>query len=427
MKHLLFRAILLELIYLALSFGPDLRGRLLLFLALFLSAALAALFFAQRAGPHAALACGMIFRATLLFHRPDLSRDLLRYVWDGRVALSGVSPYAAPPESPRLKSLRDRDWEEMEHREALTIYPPAAQLLFEAGAATPRPALALRILFAAADLSIVALLLRFPGGEPAAALYAAFPLPVVESAGMGHLDSAGVALLLLSLLLVAGNRRAASGIALGASAMIKYFPLFALGTLLRRGRWALAFGMAATLGAFWALGSRGGSSPAAGLPNFATRWAGNSVVYPVVESAVEAADLPDRAKSVYATWKAKRPQRPWMEKVWPLFYPAFFARLILAVFLAIGLVVIAAGRRDLVGAVLASLGLVLLLSPVFHPWYALWVLPLAALRRKTSWIYLSAAGVLGYALLFPVPRLPAPAALAAEWLPFGVLLWREGL
>src|SRR5262250_2931453 len=156
MKHLLFRAILLEVIYLALSFGPDLRGRLLLFLALFLSAALAALFFAQRAGPRAALACGLIFRATLLFHRPDLSRDLLRYVWDGRVALSGISPYAASPDSSRLIRLRDREWEQMDHRDAPTIYPPAAQLLFEAGAATARPALALRVLFAAADLSVVA-------------------------------------------------------------------------------------------------------------------------------------------------------------------------------------------------------------------------------------------------------------------------------
>lgn len=429
MKHTFPAAILLEALYAALAFSPDFRNRLPLFLALFVSAILAALVFwrsAARGGSRRAiLAWALLFRATLLCRAPDLSDDLYRYVWDGRVAAAGISPYDATPDDPSLAFLRDRDWERMGHRDARTIYPPAAEALFRVAAGSPRPAAVLKVVFAGFDLAVVWLLLAFPGGESAAALYAAFPLPVFESAGMGHLDSAGIALALAAAVWLARGRRAGAGAALAASALLKYIPGFAFLAFLRRGRLAFALAFAATAAALWWSAPRGNAGPATGLANFATRWEGNSVVYPVVERGMELTRLPDRAKRAYADWKSRRPQRPWMEKPWPFFYPAFFARALLGILLAAGLLHIAFRVPDLLAATAASLELLLLLSPVFHPWYALWVLPFAALSRRTSWIYLSGAVALAYALLYPVPGLPMPVILGLEYIPFAWIRARE--
>jgi hypothetical protein len=183
--------------------------------------------------------------------------------------------------------------------------------------------------------------------------------------------------------------------------------------------WAL------TMGVFWLGGSAGGATPAAGLPNFATRWAGNSILYPALESAVERARLAPRAKAAYARWKSERPEKPWMQKPWPYFYPEFFTRVLLAVLLTTGLAVIAWRIGDPVRAAGASLGLFLLLSPVLHPWYVLWIFPFAALFRHAAFLYLSTVIVFGYALSYPVAPFSPGVVLALEYGPFAYLLVRR--
>jgi alpha-1,6-mannosyltransferase len=422
MQYSLAFGILLETIYLVVASASDYRANLLPFFALSLGAAAASLVFARTATPRQALAWGALFRATLLLRAPDLSEDLYRYAWDGHVAAAGVSAYAYAPDDPALASLRNDDWARSAHRDARTVYPPAAQAIFLAAAKTGRPRMVLKTAFAAADLAIVWLLLRFPGGAFAAALYAAFPLAVVESAGMGHLDSAGIALLLAALLLLRSSRPVPSGVGFALSVMTKYFTGFAFLPFLRRGR-APFFAAALLAGtALWAAGARGGASPASGLGNFATRWSGNSVVYPAVETAVDVLGVAPRAKAAYARWKSTRPERPWMERPWGWFYPELVARVVLALLLGAGLVVIAIRLPEPAAAAGASLALFLLLSPVLHPWYALWILPFAALRRSAAFLYLAAAVPFGYGLLHPVAPFSPGSILALEYVPTAALL-----
>jgi hypothetical protein len=56
------------------------------------------------------------------------------------------------------------------------------------------------------------------------------------------------------------------------------------------------------------------------------------------------------------------------------------------------------------------------------PWYVLWVLPFAALRRSAAFLYLAAAVPLGYALLHPVSPFTPGLVLALEYVPTGALL-----
>ena len=44
-----------------------------------------------------------------------------------------------------------------------------------------------------------------------------------------------------------------------------------------------------------------------------------------------------------------------------------------------------------------SIGMALIVSPTVHPWYLLWVLPLACLRESRGWILMTGTVFLAYA------------------------------
>ncbi|MEZ6184543.1 MAG: hypothetical protein R3F62_05965 [Planctomycetota bacterium] len=77
--------------------------------------------------------------------------------------------------------------------------------------------------------------------------------------------------------------------------------------------------------------------------------------------------------------------------------------------------------------------LFLLLSPVVHPWYALWILPLLPLRSpRLAWLFLSLALPVSYAVLLTYDGTPAtwqesPWTRAIEYAPFAALLLVDGL
>jgi len=287
----------------------------------------------------------------------------------------------------------------------------------------------LKAVFGAADLGIVALLAAsaLPGGLFAAALYAFHPLAITESAGQGHVDSLGVALLVAAVLYASRGRALRAGAALAISILVKYVSGAAVLPFLR-GRAGkglrTAVAAAGVTALVWVATARGGVSPVGGLDQYATRWEFNSVLYPAMFAAVEAGQIPQRAKDDFLRWKAAHHDPPWTAKVFPWFYSAFIARLLLAAILATVLVVIAVRVEDLWAAVLLSVGALLLFSPTLYPWYVLWALPFAAARRHAAFLWLSFAVPLSYVMHYPVPGLAIPraAVLAFEYVPFAALL-----
>ncbi|HEY7113435.1 MAG TPA: glycosyltransferase 87 family protein [Thermoanaerobaculia bacterium] len=413
-----------EAAYLGLAALPDARAKLPAYLALAAAAGIVSLLAAtilSGSRPAFLILAAVVFRATLLTRPPDLSDDQQRYLWDARVCAAGISPFAHAPEDPAVARLAPEASARLPHRDLPTIYPPVAQTAFLVGSGGGRHPIALKALFAAADVAIVWLLARLGAGF-GAALYAFHPLPVLETAGQGHLDSLGVALLLTSLVLLAGRRAVLSGLAFALSVLTKYVPAGAILPVLRRGgaRWAVAAAFAAT--AVWAAWSRGGVSPAGSLGAYATRWEFNSVLYRGALSLVRATDLPARAKAEFLEWKARHGHPAWTARIFPYFYDGFFARALLGVLLAALLVGIAARVADARMAVFASLAALLLFSPTLHPWYLLWVLPFAAWKREPAFLYLSFAVPLAYGILYPIPGVAPGALLAAEYVPFGILL-----
>ena len=364
-----------------------------------------------------------MLRATLVARAPELSDDIFRYLWDGRVAAAGISPYARAPRDPALSGLAPDLAPRIAHRDIVTVYPPVAQAAFRVFGGGGH-AIAWKAFSAAADLAVVALLWSAggPGSGFAAALYAFHPLPVTEAAGEGHIDSLGVALLLASLAYLVRRRRALAGVAFAMSILTKYISLAAVLPLFHRGRWKFAGAAALSAAALWIAATRGGASPAGGMRDYAERWEFNSPVYIGAFALMESSDLPRKAKDAFLALKEEWNHPEWTQEVFPYFYSAFFARALLGLLLAAALLVIRRRPLGLSTSVFASLAALLLLSPTLHPWYLLWVLPFAARRREPAFLYLSFLAPVSYALLYPLPGFSRGLVFVLEFLPFTVLL-----
>jgi hypothetical protein len=187
----------------------------------------------------------VLMRLALLFVEPYLSTDIYRYVWDGRVQAAGINPYRYLPIAPELSHLRDAAIFPGINRPdyAVTIYPPAAQVVFLAitrlGESVVAMKLGLLAFDAAAAVLLMALLRRL--GHPVARVvaYAWHPLPIWEVAGNGHVDIAMCALLLGGLVLFLDGRTLRAGMVVTLGALVKPTALLALPVFWRPWNWRL--------------------------------------------------------------------------------------------------------------------------------------------------------------------------------------------
>jgi len=383
---------------------------------------------------------GVLARVALLPVPPELSGDLYRYLWDGHVLLSGQNPYAFAPGHEAVASLRTPWHGLINHPDVPTIYPPGAQFLFVlatvAGSVAGGPALAAKLLWIALDLACGFLLQRvavWRGRRPESVLlwYLWSPLLIVETAWNAHLDAAGV-FLLGALLWVAGmpgrpsqpgldtqgprhspersrGRAVALGALLGGAAMVKVAPAALLPALacrlgLRNGLWGAA-AFALICAALWLpFAGAGGLLPGAdagaltaGFRIYAQHWSANSGAFALIEAMT---DNGVAARGIAAA-------------------------------LVAGVAAFVAWHRFSLGrAWLWVFGAGLLLSPTMHPWYALWVLPVAALRGSRPFLLLTGLVFLGYWGLGSYQAggewLEPAWVPIAIWLPVWALLLAEG-
>jgi hypothetical protein len=191
----------------------------------------------------------LLFRAALLPTRPTLSDDMYRYVWDGRVQAIGLSPYRYPPRARELSALRRNDrtiWRYINRKEAVTVYPPGAQLAF-AGIwrIVGDDVTGFKAAFVAAELLGAALLLQvlrhFQLPSTYLLIYLWSPLLIFEVAHAGHVDGLMLPVLIAAFWARVRERPVLLGLALGAAAMLKLFPALLLPALLPLpGRWSRA-------------------------------------------------------------------------------------------------------------------------------------------------------------------------------------------
>ena len=342
----------------------------------------------------------------MLLPFPPISTDIYRYVWDGRVQAHGVDPYAHVPADPQLAGLRDQAIFPRINRAdtAVTIYPPAAQMIFFAVTRIAETVTTMKIAMTAFEALIIWAILKLLRSrnlpQTRVLLYAWHPLPLWEFSGSGHIDVAAIALMIVALL--AADRRfpALAGAALALGAGVKFFPAFIAPALYQRWSWRLPVAFVVVfvllylpyLGAGWGVfGYLPGYAQEEGL-------AGGSGVFWL--SLLKQAGLDaDPLGVTYFT--------------------------ILGCCL-IGLAVAIAFRRDhqniaLSAAMLLLVAFTLVITP-HYPWYMTWSIPLLCLYPNIATIYLTLAAPLLYGFVWPRDQFASEALI---YLPCVSLLFVE--
>jgi len=290
--------------------------------------------------------------------------------------------------------MRDAVWEEINNKDLPAIYPPATEWMLAAGAFLGDGPIAMKIPFILADMALIVLLARLlrARGRPGTLVlaYAWSPLAVVEVAGSGHNDPLALLLLVASLLGLLAGRRLLSMGWLGLSALAKLFPLALLPLFARRVKpvW-LAIPVLLVIGAYLPYRPAHGSlltSPRA----YAERWRSNESLFALMETGIAATGLPAIAKE----WADARG----IDSLYA--QPHMLARGLAGV-LVLAVLVLLTVRLSRPGATLEHAvflftGTILVLGPILHPWYLLWILPWLPLFPSPAWIALSGLVPLAY-------------------------------
>lgn len=340
-------------------------------------------------------ALGLFARLLLLPMPPG--DDMARYLWEGRLVLAGENPYAQAPDDAGLAHLRDSSWLAINHKDIPAVYPPLALGLFAGLSAwEPRPVL-FKAAFVALDAAALGVLSVLGVGPRIAAVYFLNPLLVFESAGHGHFESLPLLFCLLFLASLRWNSRHAA-VWLALAALSKIAALALLPVLVLRFGWRRGLPYAALAGgAVAAVLAWTGSLDT--LARFAGDYRYNDAV-------------------------------PWLLRMgfgWAL-PPAALSGIALALFA--GCVPWLMGRlrgADAATQGLGCMGLLLLFSPTVHPWYALWVLPFAAVSLSRPGLLFTGTAAAAYGAYaaaeatgkfreIPWLRIPLYLPPAALWL-----------
>jgi hypothetical protein len=182
---------------------------------------------ATGAGLSMMIAAALVARA-LMFPFPT-GDDIHRYVWEGKIQNAGYNPYSLAPDAPELVSLRDANWEGVNHRHLPAIYPPATQLLFRACALVSEDTRLIRLVYVFFDCGILLLLLSLATtvglDRKHIVLYALNPIVLLYVAGEGHLDTSFIFFLLGAVLAHKKGWHASAFLLLGTAVMFKIIPI----------------------------------------------------------------------------------------------------------------------------------------------------------------------------------------------------------
>jgi hypothetical protein len=368
----------------------------------------------RSAGPRALLgivALAAVCQVPGLFSAPITSTDAYRYVWDGRVQLSGSSPYSHVPLDDQLARLRDpilfpgltsaqrsgvvgpprvpRDpaavaelskddpRTRINRPRVPTIYPPVAQAYFTAVAlVTPWSAGTFGLQVAGATLAVAltallaAELRRRQRDSRWAILWGWSPIVALEAGNAAHVDVLGALLIVASIILAARRRPIWAGVLLGAAASVKLLPLL-------------------LLPAFTALRRRDVRTPVVAVSTFAASY---------VPQVLAAGTLVVGFLPGYLTQEGFDDGSS-RSAILALLLPPE-ARQLAAGLLAVSLAVLALhrhGREPIATTCCWLFGAALLITTPTYPWYGLPLIALAVLAGRFEWLVVPVAAYLAYA------------------------------
>jgi alpha-1,6-mannosyltransferase len=357
------------------------------------------------------LGFALLFRALVLSGPAPLNNDAWRYLWEGRVVLEGLNPYAAPPASPVYDDLRRRlrdagdvlfDQLPPNLNAVRSVYGPLATGLFVVPNVLPLDRIwtmrLIATLFDVGTVLVLMALLGCLGRAPALALiYAWNPVCLSSFADRAQIDGPMTFFIALAAYLIVRRKPLWGGIAFGAALLIKLAPLYLALPLLRVGR--RGFGVA--LAAMVALGSipflLAGSGALSGFRAFSIWWHNTDSIFGLILlllqplKGIVSPDAAARAivmvaAPVYAVWRTLQGD--------------------------------ASGPQWLFKACAAIAAAGILLSPVVHPWYTTHLLVFLVFAPNPGLLLLTAATMSWFMRFWRPPAGSLGAPLVARLKPY---------
>lgn len=194
-----------------------------------------------------------LFRLSIIFFPPNLSDDIYRYIWDGRVQAAGINPYRYIPAEEPLAHLRDEEiYAHINRRETVhTIYPPIAQAAFLLVTRVSESVTCMKAAMvgfeAVAIWAIIQLLSSFGFARQRVLIYAWHPLAIWEFAGSGHADALAIAFIALALLARRKNAETLTGVLIACATCVKLFPVVLFPAVYMRRSWKMPVAFVATI------------------------------------------------------------------------------------------------------------------------------------------------------------------------------------
>ena len=182
------------------------------------------------------LALAIVARCILFFAFPNLSDDIYRFVWDGRLAHLGINPMTVLPSKvvgidPNLS---DALFGQLNSPEYFTVYPPFSQWVFYASTFIPTDGLraellimrGIILLFELFSLYGIIKLLKFLGQDSSlVSWYGLNPLVIIEVTGNLHFEGVMICFMIWGLYFLFRSNMLASGLFWGLSILTKLLPL----------------------------------------------------------------------------------------------------------------------------------------------------------------------------------------------------------
>lgn len=349
---------------------------------------------------------GILLRVSFISINPIGSDDYYRYMWDGKVQSAGINPYLYSPNDPSLQKLHSETIPKfVNNPDMKTIYFPLSQWLFYAGYSLSGEAVwgykLLLLIFELITLSALFLLIRKMNiPDKYILLYALCPLPIIQFSLDAHLDGFGLPLLILALFFYLDNKKILSLIFLGLSFSIKPVGLLFLPILFFYEKKlperikvvfipVIAFSVQFIPYIFF-------SNPFESFFIYAKHWTFNGIVFNIIDSFIQNNQT---------------------------------ARIICGILLVICLLPFIFNKMDLLHKYYYSVLLLLIFSPVVHPWYIAWLAVLLSILPRWSGIFyvglssLTVFTVLSYQLNGLWKEYPI--VLMLEYIPVVVILIYE--
>lgn len=287
------------------------------------------------------------------------SDDVNRYVWEGKLILAGESPYSNKADSEEWLTYRDQFWEDMNHKDKQTIYPPLALIAFAGLNLISSQLWLYKLAFGFLDLGnlllVIYLLKSRKQPVRSSIIYALSPVTVISFSGEAHFDSLYLFFLLAALLFFDRKKLALGWLLLGLSVQIKIISVLIIPLL------------------FW------------NYKNLKIIWL---IVPIVVPSLLFWKDLQTLLFGIMHFGSTMSHNGSINHLFIEFFGSREVASKLSLLILGFVIAITALKSTDLLKGSFITFGALILLSPTIHYWYFSWVLPFIVFFPSLAWMLL---------------------------------------